>query len=161
MSEHDEWRFRGAIYSAMRGHGKAIKELLEMLADERRQLTYQDRLALKDYIEHLTAKAKPGRQRGKIFSRAWLVRQFSGQARREHQQAPGRSLQQCAEKVVEQWRLAELARLTAEYEGVEREKKLAGLPGRISRLITSVQTELRGRGVAKSRRGKCSRPMQR
>jgi hypothetical protein len=44
---HDDWRLRGAVYSAAQGHAKALEQLLEMLADrQQRSLTHEDRLAL-------------------------------------------------------------------------------------------------------------------
>ncbi|HEU5235961.1 MAG TPA: hypothetical protein VFU37_02400 [Pyrinomonadaceae bacterium] len=55
---HDDWRFRGAVYGAAQGHAKALEQLFEMLADEQRPLTHEDRLALIGFIKHLTARGK-------------------------------------------------------------------------------------------------------
>jgi hypothetical protein len=85
MSEHDDWRFRGAVYSAAQGHAKALSQLFEMLADEQRVLTHEDRLALIGYIKLLTLRQKPG-PKPKVFSRPWLVRQLTDEARQQYRQ---------------------------------------------------------------------------
>jgi len=151
-TEHDDWRFRAAVYSAAQGHAQALSQLFEMLADQQRALTHEDRLALIDYIKHLTTRGKRGRKPGKVFSRAWLVRQLAEEARRLHRREPRRSIQKCGEQAVKGWGVAELTRLTAEHEGQDLSDQIAALEECISDLTTSVLTELRGRGVAKRRR---------
>jgi len=162
---HDDWRFRGAAVSAAQGHAKALEQLFEMLADEQRQLTHQDRLALIALIKQLTTSGKRGRQRGKVFSRAWLVRQLAQEARARHRREqeawrrdrwknPRPSLKGCAEQAVERWKIAEFTRLAAEHAGQDLTDQIADLEIRSSDITSSVLTELRGRGVAKRRRGR-------
>jgi hypothetical protein len=134
-----------------------------MLAEEQRPLTHKDRLALVDLIKHLTARGRPGRKASQIFSRAWLVRQLTEEARRRHRREekawrqdrrnnPKPSLKRCAKKVVNHWAIAEFSKITAEHEGEDRAEQIIALKKRISDLTSTVLTELRGRGIAKSRR---------
>ena len=128
MNEHDDWLFRGAVYSAAQGHAKALTQLFLMLADEERPLTHKDRLALIDLIKHLTASGKRGRRPSRIFSRAWLVQQLTKEARGRHRQEqeawrrdrrknPRPSLKRCAEQAVKHWANAEPARTQRRTRG--------------------------------------------
>src|SRR5262249_45981939 len=122
------------------------------------------RLALIDLVKHLTARGKRGRRPSRIFTRAWLVQQLTKQARGRHRQEqkawqrdrqknPRPSLKRCAAQAVNRWAVtAEFTRLSAEYEGQDLAAQIADLPKRTSGLVSSVLTELRGRGVAKQRR---------
>jgi hypothetical protein len=77
----DEWRFRGNVYSALQAKADALAEVIRMLREDY-PLTADDKKAVAEFIEWLTAPGKRGRPAAKVFTAPWHKQRIVGEARR-------------------------------------------------------------------------------